>query len=73
LLNDSEVSYAELERGNIMIRPAGIRGAVKDKVKVKTTDVSRFFRSTECKSPMTNYELPRSPHYWRYIWRYRVV
>ena len=42
MLNDSEVSYAEL-RGHIMIRPAGTRGAVKDKVKVKTTDVSRFF------------------------------
>jgi len=40
LLNDSEVashSYAEL-RGNNMIR-----GAVKDKVKVKVTDVSRLF------------------------------
>ena len=42
LLNDSEVSYAELRR-NIMIRSAKIRGAVKDKVKVKTTDVSRLF------------------------------
>jgi len=30
-----------------------IRGAVKDKVKVKVTDVSRFFfRSNECKPPV---------------------
>ena len=35
-------SYAEL-RGNNMIRSAGTRGAVKDKVKVKATDVSRLF------------------------------
>ena len=45
LLNDSEVAsqtYAEL-RGNNMIRSAGTRGAVKDKVKVKVTDVSRLF------------------------------
>jgi len=51
LLNDSEVSYAELTGNNI--RSVGIRGAVKDKVKVKVTDVSRyFFRSNECKPPV---------------------
>jgi len=29
-----------------------IRGAVKDKVKVKVTDVRRLFRSNECKPPV---------------------
>jgi len=42
-------SYAEL-RGNNKI--CWIRGAVKDKVKVKTTELSRFFRSIDCKPPV---------------------
>ena len=54
-----------------MIRSAGTRGAVKDKVKVQVTVVSRLFRSTDGKSPertvmlqmwiatITKYELPQ--------------
>jgi len=41
-------SYAELTGNNIR---SEIQGAVKDKVKVKTTKFSRFFWSIDCKPP----------------------